>query len=171
MSVGVADVPTMITKLRNKAWLLCGKTKAGADKLAAALSGLTFIPDSTYFEVDRFWHMQGGLTKAQQDRIRVEEVFHMFTQWGYGLEWPKQFGTAKGTDWNESTLTKECRKAKCVWWQHPENNCPDQLASSDYKQAKCTNKDKCVGQCAETSCDCVEWYHQVRSTYTCHVWI
>ena len=99
--------------------------------------------------------------KEYTDRIRIEEVFHMFTQWGYGLEWPKQFGTT-GNNWNASTLTKECRKAKCVWWQHPENNCPDKKAISS-KPIACTNKDLCKGTCARTDCDCVEWYHQVIS--------
>ena len=58
-------------------------------------------------------------------------------------------------------MTKECRKAKCVWWQHPENNCPDQLADPNYEQEYCTNKDTCTGDCSSTNCDCVEWYHQV----------
>ena len=83
----------------------------------------------------------------------------MFTQWGYGLEWPNQFGTS-GNDWTSSTLKKECKKAKCVWWQHPENNCPDKLATQSNPIA-CTNKDQCQGTCAEPNCDCVEWYHQV----------
>ena len=83
----------------------------------------------------------------------------MFTQWGYGLEWPNQFGTS-GNDWTSSTLKKECKKAKCEWWQHPENNCPDKLATQSNPIA-CTNKDQCQGTCAEPNCDCVEWYHQV----------
>ena len=100
--------------------------------------------------------------KEYTDRIRIEEVFHMFTQWGYGLEWPKQFGTT-GNNWNASTLTKECRKAKCVWWQHPENNCPDKMSTVKKNQKSCKSKDLCTGTCAGTNCDCVEWYQQVIS--------
>ena len=118
-----------------------------------------------------FWHKDGkdvslewandaGITATElTNRIRVEEVLHMFTQWGYGLEWPNQFDT-QNNDWNRSTLTQECRKAKCVWWQHPENNCPDKMGevSTDHCPS---NKDLCPGGCADTNCDCVEWYQQV----------
>ena len=69
------------------------------------------------------------------------------------------------SNWTQSTLVKECRKAKCVWWQHPENNCPDQLAGVTANQKKCTAKDSCSGTCTSTNCDCVEWYHQVNNTY------
>ena len=111
----------------------------------------------------------------------------MFTQWAYGSQWPNLFATGRkwqkncfeigvktfcfyhlhlnigNSNWTQSTLVKECRKAKCVWWQHPENNCPDQLAGVTANQKKCTAKDSCSGTCTSTNCDCVEWYHQVNN--------
>jgi hypothetical protein len=154
---GVADNPSMVKKLRNIAYLVANDKEF---KVQAKLS--EFIP--MYFEVDKFWHSNGVNSKAEKDGIRIEEVFHMFTQYAYGLQWPKLFGTGN-KDWKQSTLVKECRKAKCVWWQHPENNCPDQLAQEKKKQKKCTAKDDCSGTCATTNCDCVEWYQQVIMTF------
>lgn len=162
---GVADNPSMVKKLRNKAYLVINKKES---KLESKLSG--FIP--YYFEVDKFWHQNGvdifkdygkAERKKAKDGIRIEEVFHMFTQWAYGSQWPNLFATGN-SNWTQSTLVKECRKAKCVWWQHPENNCPDQLAGVTANQKKCTAKDSCSGTCTSTNCDCVEWYHQVIMT-------
>merc|ERR1711893_491309 len=92
---------------------------------------------SYYFEIDKFWYVDGidmsEIWAAEENiapevlrnRIRFEEAFHVMTQFGYGAEWPSQFSTDEET---YSTLVSECDKATCVWWQHPENNCPDMLS-------------------------------------------
>ena len=75
----------MVKKLRNTAYLV-----ANDKEFKVELS--EFI--TNYFEVDKFWS-NGGNSKAEKDRIRIEEVFHLFTQYAYGLQWPKLFGTGR----------------------------------------------------------------------------
>ena len=114
-------------------------------------------------QIDKYWHKEADFDSnynnpaAQKNRIRFEEVFHMMTQYGYGLQWPSQFSLDGSTN---STLLKECQKVTCNWWQHPENNCPDKTATSSTAKA-CTVVEKCYGTCKEASCNCVEWFHQV----------
>merc|ERR1711993_4637 len=79
---GVADNPSMVKKLRNTAYLV-----ANDKEFKVELSD--FI--TNYFEVDKFWS-NGGNSKAEKDRIRIEEVFHLFTQYAYGLEKPNVYG-------------------------------------------------------------------------------
>ena len=38
--------------------------------------------------------------KKAKDGIRIEEVFHMFTQWAYGSQWPNLFAT--GRKWQKN---------------------------------------------------------------------
>ena len=76
----------MVKKLRNTAYLV-----ANDKEFKVELS--EFIPN--YFEVDKFIHSSGVNSKAEKDGIRIEEVFHMFTQYAYGLQWPKLFGTGR----------------------------------------------------------------------------
>ena len=81
----------------------------------------------------------------KRSAVRTEECHHAITQIGYGKAYPEIFGLDEG--WSgTSTLLKECKKADCDYWQHPENSCP-------INQAKST--------CGDPSCDCIEWYHQV----------
>ncbi len=53
--------------------------------------------------------------------VVVEEVFHFFHQFGYSNVYPDQFGLE---DWT-SAVALETKSAACIWWQHPENDCPD----------------------------------------------
>ena len=113
-------------------------------------------------QIDKYWHSsQWSDPESQKNRVRFEEVFHMMTQYGYGLQWPSQFSLDGSTN---STLLKECYKATCVWWQHPENNCPDKTATDSTAKA-CTAKWNCTGTCSQASCNCVEWFHQVISIH------
>ena len=52
--------------------------------------------------------------------VMVEEVLYGFTQFGYGVAYPKVFGV---NDWN-SLIARETKAAQCDWWQYPENSCP-----------------------------------------------
>ena len=107
---------------------------------------------------------QTCLQQVENDRkivLKLEWKYFVFTNFIFILYINQIF--AGNSNWTQSTLVKECRKAKCVWWQHPENNCPDQLAGVTANQKKCTAKDSCSGTCTSTNCDCVEWYHQVNT--------
>merc|ERR1711944_195496 len=75
------------------------------------------------------------------------------TQHGYANEWPDQFGL------ENSILLDECNKARCNWYQHPSNNCPDNLSKD--QPNTCDNIEDCTGTCLEVQCRCVEWYYQV----------
>ena len=90
--------------------------------------------------------------------VRVEEIHHMLTSKGYGMEWPSQFSVDGDI---HSTLISECEKATCVWWQHPENNCPDMLAEDESDRQPCDTVEECTGGCLEPNCNCVEWFQQV----------
>ena len=117
---------------------------------------------------------EGNQTRA----IRVEEIHHAITQIGYGKAYPKIFATDNG--WTgTSTLVTECKKARCDWWQHPENsctskkptlprlNCMQTWASQPGRQypgnggSACTSSEA-KSTCDYPSCDCIEWYHQVE---------
>ena len=117
-------------------------------------------------------------TEGKQTRaIRVEEIHHAITQIGYGKAYPKIFATDNG--WSgTSTLVKECKKARCDWWQHPENSCtskkpilprlscmkthasqPGALYPGNGGSKCSTSQAKAT--CDYSSCDCIEWFHQV----------
>merc|ERR1712038_1515063 len=66
---------------------------------------------------DKFWS-GGGFSEKQKDGTRVEEAHHAITQRGYAIVYPSVFGFS-----SNSTLVKECNKATCDWWTHPENKC------------------------------------------------
>tara|TARA_Y100000590_G_scaffold331875_1_gene377148 strand:+ start:5680 stop:6564 length:885 start_codon:yes stop_codon:yes gene_type:complete len=76
--------------------------------------------------------------------VMVEEITHFLTQFGYSPRYPEKFGV---DDWS-SVIAKETRNAQCVWWQHPENECPNSPAQIN-------------GDCSQPNCDVVEFYHQV----------
>ena len=108
----------------------------------------------------------------------MEEVHHAITQIGYGLAYPTVFSTKSWQD--NSTLVKECVKARCDWWTHPENKClnkgtklPDNYNCMKTRKSnpgvlypgnggtKCSASQN-QETCAYPSCDCIEWYHQVE---------
>ena len=131
-------------------------------------------------QVDKFWHQGGSpvYTEGNQTRaVRVEEVHHAITQIGYGKAYPKIFATDNG--WSgTSTLVKECKKARCDWWQHPENGCPTKKpilprlncmktwasqpgVSYPGNGGSACSTSQARSTCNYSSCDCIEWYHQV----------
>jgi hypothetical protein len=76
--------------------------------------------------------------------VMVEEITHFLTQFGYSPRYPQKFGVENWT----STIAQEANRSQCIWWQHPENNCPSSPAQSN-------------GDCSGSNCDVVEFYHQV----------
>ena len=76
--------------------------------------------------------------------VMVEEIHHFITQFGLSRLHPGIFGV---DDWN-SVIARETARAKCDFWQHPENECPGRPA-------------QIPGDCEDPSCDVVEFYHQV----------
>lgn len=76
--------------------------------------------------------------------VVVEEVIHFFHQFGYSVVYPDQFGLE---DWT-SVVALECKAAECIWWQHPENDCPGSPAEIE-------------GDCSFPSCNVAEFYQQV----------
>ena len=58
--------------------------------------------------------------------------------------YPKIFGV---DDW-DSILGRETLRARCVFWQHPENDCPGSPAEFG-------------GDCSDPNCDAVEFFQQV----------
>ena len=76
--------------------------------------------------------------------VMVEEITHFLTQFGYSPRYPQKFGVENWT----SIIAQEANRSQCIWWQHPENNCPNSPAQSN-------------GDCSDSNCDVVEFYHQV----------
>ena len=120
-----------------------------------------------------------GITYSdtQKNRIRTEEAHHAITQIGYAKAYPSVFGLS-----TQSTLVKECNKATCDWWTHPENKCLKKkpllknirncmktfvsYPASDYGYYPYNGNSKCTASqnketCKEASCNCIEWYQQV----------
>ena len=79
--------------------------------------------------------------------VIVEEIHHFITQFGLSRLHPEIFGV---DDWT-SVIARETQRARCDFWQHPENDCPGRPAVFP-------------GECADPNCDVVEFYHQVVVT-------
>ena len=92
------------------------------------------------------WWMRSGddNSVAHATVVLVEEVSHFMLQCGYSRVYPEQLGV---TSWS-SIIAKETQRAQCDWWQHPENDCPD-------------NPSETGGDCSDPGCDVVEFYQQV----------
>jgi len=82
--------------------------------------------------------------EARVKAVIVEEIVHFLTQFGYSTVYPAEFGVE---DWT-SVIARETQRAQCVFWQHPENDCPESPAESR-------------GDCSDPNCDVVEFYQQV----------
>jgi hypothetical protein len=92
------------------------------------------------------WWMIGD-EEPDDERVKaviVEEIVHFLTQFGYSTVYPAEFGVE---DWT-SVIARETQRAQCVFWQHPENDCPGSPAESR-------------GDCSDPNCDVVEFYQQV----------
>ena len=90
----------------------------------------------------------GNTSSAEPDThakaVMVEEITHFITQFGWSTVYPEQFGVNGWT----SVIARETQRAACDWWQHPENDCPN-------------NPAEYPGDCSGPSCDVVEFYQQV----------
>ena len=85
-----------------------------------------------------------GGPDARGRAVTVEEIHHFITQFGLSRLHPEIFGVE---DWT-SIIARETARAKCVFWQHPENDCPGRPAESP-------------GDCSDPNCDVVEFFQQV----------
>ena len=56
-------------------------------------------------------------------QILVEEIFHMVTQWGWGIAYPSDVGS---NDFTTSIACREMKRVACCnpGWMHSENRCP-----------------------------------------------
>ena len=81
---------------------------------------------------------------ARGRAVTVEEIHHFITQFGLSRLHPEVFGVE---DWT-SVIARETARAKCVFWQHPENDCPGRPA-------------EIPGDCSDPNCDVVEFFQQV----------
>lgn len=92
------------------------------------------------------WWMGSTDTEPTEHSIAVmvEEIIHFLTQFGYSPCYPNKFGVE---NWS-SIIAQETMNAQCDWWQHPENECPQNPAQVD-------------GDCSHPNCDVVEFYQQV----------
>ena len=85
-----------------------------------------------------------GGPDARGRAVMVEEIHHFVTQFGLSRLHPEIFGV---DDWT-SVIARETARARCVFWQHPENDCPGRPAEFP-------------GDCRDPNCDAVEFYQQV----------
>lgn len=141
---GVADDPAVAAALarRDVAWLAMpmDPERWEEEQLPRLMEDLGYdiiIPE---------WWM--GVSGPEPDRrgraVMVEEVHHFMTQFGFSVVYPEVFGVE---DWS-SILGRETDRARCTYWQHPENDCPGRPA-------------EIPGDCSDPSCDAVEFYQQV----------
>jgi len=87
------------------------------------------------------------LPDKRSKAVMVEEIVHYIHQFGYSTVYPDIFGVE---DWS-SIVARETKTAACDWWQHPENDCEERPAEYE-------------GDCSGSTCDVVEFYHQVLIT-------
>jgi len=143
---GVADDDRVVAELANwkeVGWLPMPMDQQGwrekERKLTDHLGYTLIIPD---------WWMRTKESgpDARGKAVIVEEISHFILQFGYSEVYPAQFGVS---DWT-SVIARETRRAGCDWWQHPENDCPDN-----------PSEDENPGGCSGPSCDVPEFYQQV----------
>jgi len=141
---GVADDPTVAEALRrrDRAWLAMPMDDEAWEEeqlpqLERVLGYDIIIPE--------WWMEVRGPDPHERARaVMVEEVHHFMTQFGFSEVYPDVFGVE---DWS-SVIAREAQRARCDFWQHPENDCPGRPAESP-------------GDCSDPSCDVVEFYQQV----------
>ena len=145
--VGHKDFPTgYVLYAANVLARLLDKNQDGAVDDAAVLKGL---------KTDYKTIAIGGISQATEDvpmdddwitfglqvwkgpddvvvakRILVEEIFHMVTQWGWGIAYPSDVGS---NDFTTSIACREMMRVACCnpGWMHPENRCPGAVGSAD----------------------------------------
>jgi len=130
---GVVDDQNVYKWIKCKIWFSVNAKKVDD----VSLDGRTKL-----FEVDKFWYGY-DVSATQKNRVRAEEAHHAIMQIGYQKAYVNQFDMD-----SNSTVVKECKKATCDWWQHPQNKCLKKKANG--------------GKCKENNCNCVEWFHQVN---------
>ena len=141
---GVADDPVVAAALagRDVAWLAMpmDPERWEEEQLPRLMEDLGYdiiIPE--------WWMEVSGPEPDRRGRaVMVEEIHHFMTQFGFSTVYPDVFGVK---DWS-SVLGRETDRARCTFWQHPENDCPGSPA-------------EIPGDCTDPSCDAVEFYQQV----------
>ena len=141
---GVADDPVVAAALarRDVAWLAMpmDPERWEEEQLPRLVEDLGYdiiIPE--------WWMEVSGPEPDRRGRaVMVEEIHHFMTQFGFSTVYPDVFGVE---DWS-SVLGRETDRARCTFWQHPENDCPGSPA-------------EIPGDCTDPSCDAVEFYQQV----------
>lgn len=141
---GVADDPAVAAALarRDVAWLAMpmDAERWEEEQLPRLMEDLGYdiiIPE--------WWMEVSGPEPDRRGRaVMVEEVHHFMTQFGFSVVYPEVFGVE---DWS-SVLGRETERARCAFWQHPENDCPGRPA-------------EIPGDCSDPSCDAVEFFQQV----------
>jgi len=117
--------------------------------------------------------------KAQGDpsyipAIVLEEAFHMVHQYGWAVVYPDAIGFKQWGNSKQSVACRCMRDAQCAWYQHPENGgCTNsngtkcynlelewEMFKSDAILGTCSS-----GTCANPSCDCMEFFHKVETTW------
>ncbi|MDE0916475.1 MAG: hypothetical protein OSB57_14980 [Planctomycetota bacterium] len=141
---GVPDDPAVLEAVRNPnvAWLAMPHDPDDWEEWQ--LPGLQ--RQLGYDIIIPTWWMIGD-EERDNERVKaviVEEIVHFLTQFGYSAVYPAEFGV---DDWT-SVIARETQRAQCVFWQHPENDCPGSPA--EYR-----------GDCSDPNCDVVEFYQQV----------
>jgi hypothetical protein len=105
--------------------------------------------------------------------IALEEAFHMVHQHGWAVVYPDAFGYKQWGNNKQSVACRCMREAQCAWYQHPENG-----GCTNSNGTKCFNSEvqdvfksgaipgTCSsGTCADPSCDCMEFFHKVETTW------
>lgn len=96
------------------------------------------------------WWMHGAIQEQpnnQQRAMLFEEATHLFSARGLAYAFPTQFSL---DTYDSSILSRETQKANCVFWHHPENDCPDRPGAVP-------------GDCSDTFCNATEFLHGVMT--------
>ena len=141
---GEPDDAKLVEVLRNRkrAWLAMPMDEDNWEYSQRPILNRVFGYDII---IPSWWlDVSGPVPDARARAVIVEEVHHFVTQFGYSVVYPETFGV---DDW-DSVLGQETLRAQCVFWQHPENDCPGSPSIVG-------------GDCEEPNCDAVEFLQQV----------
>jgi len=157
------------------------KVAAKLDKFKSAEAGwINYGTDAASEESTLHVSFSSQVWKAEENSgkpsLALEEAFHMVHQSAWAQVYPDAFGYK---DWGHNKQSVACRcmkEAQCIWYQHPENG-----GCIDINGKKCYNKEvkdvfksgtipgtcasTSVDGCTDPSCDCLEFFHKVETTW------
>jgi hypothetical protein len=166
---GAVDDPNVAAKLNKftnveAGWINYGTNQASEECTVDLLAGNSFSA--------QVWKAEQN---SEKPSIALEEAFHMVHQNAWAEVYPLALGFKEWGNDKQSVACSCMKEAQCKWYQHPENGgctnvngekCYNQQAEGGDVFKSGTTPGTCSsGGCSYPSCDCLEFFHKVETTW------